>query len=77
MKLEDCRQIFEKYSNVKCNENSFTGSHADRQTEYRQSDDVKKLIVAFRNFASTPNNIILVLFLIILKFLLNYSYTDW
>ena len=32
--------------------------HAERQTEYRQSDDVTKLIVAFRNFANTPNNII-------------------
>jgi len=45
--------------------------HADRQTEYRQSDDVTKLIVALRNFANTPNNIILEHFVIFWNISLN------
>jgi len=50
------RQIFEKYSNIKFHGNPSSGAelfHADRQT------DVTKLTVAFRNFANTPNNMLM------------------
>jgi hypothetical protein len=46
MKLEFCRHIFEKYSNVKFHENP--SILTDGRT------DVTKLIVAFRNFAKAP-----------------------
>ena len=59
VKLELIRQIFEKYSNVKFNENTFIGSRivlygrTDRETD-RQTDrqtDMMKLTVAFRKLA--------------------------
>jgi hypothetical protein len=48
MKHEFSQQIFEKISNIKFHQNPSTGSPADRQT------DMKKLKVAFRNFANAP-----------------------
>jgi len=49
MKLEFSRQIYEKYSSTKFNENSPSCStRTDGQT------DMMKLTVAFRNFANTP-----------------------
>jgi len=56
MKLEFSLQIFEKHSNIKFDENSFSGSQVvplgrtDRQTAE------KAVIVAFRGFASVPKN---------------------
>jgi len=54
MKLELSRQVFEKYSDIKINENPSIGGpdlfHAYRRTD-RQTD-MTKLIVAFRNFAN-------------------------
>jgi hypothetical protein len=43
----------------------------DKQAEYRQSDDITKLIrvVAFHSFANTQKKNVLVLFVIILKML--------
>ena len=50
MKLDFIGQIFEKYSNIKFHEN--------RSNESRivpsGLTDMKKLIVAFRNFANAP-----------------------
>jgi hypothetical protein len=54
MKLEFSRQIFEKYSNIKFQENPSNGAElflADGRT------DMTKLIVVFRNFANAPNNV--------------------
>jgi hypothetical protein len=58
MRLEFSRQILEKYSNIRFNEylsggirvvpRGRTDGRTDRQTE------MKKLIVAFRNFANAP-----------------------
>jgi hypothetical protein len=54
MKFEFYRQVFEKSSNIKFNENSSSGNRVvpcgltDRQTY------MTKLIVAFRNFENTP-----------------------
>ena len=53
MKLELYQQIFEKYSDIRFNENPSSGAellHADRQT------NMMKLIVAFRNFANALKN---------------------
>jgi hypothetical protein len=53
--LEFSRHIFEIYFNTKLNENLSSGSRfmwADGQIDRRT--DMRKLIVAFRNFASTP-----------------------
>jgi len=58
MKSEISRQIFEKYLNMKCRENSFYG----RQTVSRGrvegqrggQTDIVKLTVATRNFAKGP-----------------------
>jgi hypothetical protein len=60
MKLEFSRQIFEKYSNIKCEENRFIGSRVvpggltDGRTD-RQAY-MSKLTVVFRNFANAPKN---------------------
>jgi len=51
---EFSRQIFKKYSNIKCHENACSGrrvvpsGRTDRQTE------MTKLIVAFHNSANAP-----------------------
>jgi len=50
MKLEFFRQNFEKYSNIKFNENPASGS---RVTPCGRTD-MTMLIVAFRNFANAP-----------------------
>jgi hypothetical protein len=56
VKREFCRQIFEKYSNIKFHEIPSSESRAvpcgraDRQT------DMTKLIVALRNLAKAPKN---------------------
>jgi hypothetical protein len=65
MKLEFCLQTFEKYSNIKFNENPSSGSRAvpcglmdgrtDGQTD-RQTDMVQ-LIVAFCNCTNAPKRI--------------------
>jgi len=52
MKLEFRRQIFEKYANIKFQENPSSGS---RLFPCGQTD-VAKLIVAFRNFANATKN---------------------
>jgi hypothetical protein len=52
IKFEFPRQIFEKYSNIKFQENSFSGS---RLFSCGQTD-MAKLIVAFRNFANAAYN---------------------
>jgi hypothetical protein len=49
MKLEFYRHIFEKYSKYQISRKSI---HADGRTDGRT--DVTKLIVAFRNFAKSP-----------------------
>jgi hypothetical protein len=50
MKLEFSRQIFEKTINIKFYETPFSGS---RVVPYGRTD-IKKLTVAFRNFAKAP-----------------------
>jgi len=53
MKIEFSRQIFEKSSTTKFNENPFVGNelfHVDRWA------DMTKLIAAFRNFVNAPKN---------------------
>jgi len=55
MRLEISREFFEKHTFVKFLENGPVGSelfHSDRRT-----DDMTKLIIAFRNFANPPNNL--------------------
>ena len=52
MKLEFSRQIFVKSSIIKFNQDSSSGS---RVVPCGRTD-IKKLIVAFRNFANGPNN---------------------
>ena len=60
MELESCRQIFEKYSSIELNENSFTGrqdvpcGRKERQTDWQT--DITKLIVTFWNFVNVPQN---------------------
>ena len=63
IKLQFCRQILRKYSNTKLHDNPSSGSRvipcerADGRTD-RQTDrqtEMTKLIVAFRNFAKSPN----------------------
>ena len=50
MKHEFSRQIFEKYSNTKFNENPFSGN---RVVWFGQTDG-HELIIVFRNFADAP-----------------------
>jgi len=51
-KLEFCRQIFEKYSNIKFHRNPSIGS---RIVPCRRMD-MTNVIVAFRNIANAPKN---------------------
>ena len=51
MRHEHSRQIFEKYSKIKFNENHFSGSPV-----IRGWTDMK-LIIAFRNFANKHKNV--------------------
>jgi hypothetical protein len=52
MKLEIPWQIFEKYTNIKFNENPSGGS----QVFPCGGTDIRKLIVTFRNFTKAPKN---------------------
>jgi hypothetical protein len=60
MKLEFSQQIFEKFLNIKFNQNPSGRSRVapcgrkDRQTD-RQTDTTK-LVVGFRNFANAPED---------------------
>jgi hypothetical protein len=59
MKLEFSRQIFEKYSNIKYDENPSSDS---RVVPYGRKDgkaDIMKLTVDFRNFANVPKKVTL------------------
>ena len=70
MKLEFSRQIFDKSSNIKFNENPSSGN---RDVPCRQTDgrtDMTKLIAAFLNFADARRNyyyLNLLIFLVKLK----------
>jgi hypothetical protein len=56
LKLELPWQIFEKYSNIKFNENLSSGSRVVPFGETDGRADMTKLIVAFHNFANAPKN---------------------
>ena len=49
-------QIFEKYSNSKFHENLAGESRVVSRVRMEGQTDMKKLIVAFRNFANSPKN---------------------
>jgi hypothetical protein len=53
MKLEFSRQVFDKYSGIKFNENPSSGSQV---IPYRWTDRMTNLIVAFCNFANAPKH---------------------
>jgi len=55
MKLEFCRQCFEKYSNIKYHKNPSSGSRVVPCGQTDGQTDITKLIVAFRDFANAPN----------------------
>ena len=57
MKLEFCRQIFEKLSNIEFHENSSSVSCIVLCGEMNGETDLTKLTVAFRNFANAPKNV--------------------
>jgi len=61
MKLEFSRQIFEKSSNSKFNENPFSGSQVVPCGRTERRAYMTKVIVAFPNFANAPKNRIPVL----------------
>jgi len=51
------RQIFQKYPNMKFDENPSCGSRADKCSWTDGKTDTTELIVAFGNFANSPNNV--------------------
>ena len=57
IELEFCRQVFQKCSNIKFQDNPFGGNRvvSCRQTDGRT--DITKLIVASRNFANAPSKV--------------------
>jgi len=55
-KLGFYRQTFEKYLNIKCHENPSSGSRVVSCGRTDGQTDITKLRVAFRNFATAPNN---------------------
>jgi hypothetical protein len=56
MKLEFCRQMFEKCSNIKFRENASCGSRVVPCGQTEGQTDKMKLIVAFRNSANATKN---------------------
>jgi len=54
MKVEFSRQIFEKYSNNRFNDDAYSGSRVVPCGPTDGQTDKGKLIVAFRNFANAP-----------------------
>jgi hypothetical protein len=50
------RHVFENYSNIKYHENLSSGSRVVPCGQTDRQTDVKKLIVAFRNFLNAPKN---------------------
>ena len=60
MKLEFSRQIFEKYSGIKFNQNPPSGSRVGPREQTDESTDrqtyMAKQIVDFRNFANAPKS---------------------
>ena len=54
MKTEFSRQILEKYSNIKFHENPSSRVVPSGKKDVQR--DMKKLTVAFRNFANAPKN---------------------
>jgi hypothetical protein len=54
MKLEFFRQVFEKYSDIKCNENPSSGSGIVSRRQTDGHADLTNLIVAYNNFANAP-----------------------
>jgi hypothetical protein len=59
MKLELFRQIFEKYSNIKLQENPRSKNRDVPCGRTYTQTDMTKLIVAFRNFSNEPKNAVL------------------
>jgi hypothetical protein len=57
MKLAFSRQIFEESSNIKFNQNPFSRSRFVPCVRTDGQTNMKKLIVAFRNFANAPKNL--------------------
>ena len=56
IKLEFSRQIFEKVSNIKFNQNSFSGSRVISCEQINERTDMTKLMVAFCNFGQANKN---------------------
>jgi hypothetical protein len=56
MTLEFCRKILGKYSNIKFQENSSSGSRVVPCGRTDGQTDLTKLIVTLRNFANAPKN---------------------
>jgi len=53
MKHEFSSQIFENYSDMKFNENTYSGSRVVSCGQTGREKNITKLIVAFRTFAKT------------------------
>ena len=54
MRPEFSRQILEKYSKIKFNENPSRGARVVPHQRTDGETEMRKLIVAFRNFANAP-----------------------
>jgi len=54
MNLELFRQVFEKYSDIKCNVNPSSGSGIVSCRKTDGHADLTNLIVAYHNFANAP-----------------------
>ena len=55
MKLEFCRQSFEKFSNIKLHENPFIESRVVSRERRDGRTNMTKLIITFHNYANAPN----------------------
>jgi hypothetical protein len=54
MKLVVCRQIFEKFSNIKVQENTYSKSRIVPCGRTNRQTGMTKLIVTFRSFVNAP-----------------------
>ena len=56
MKVGISRQIFEKVPNIKFYQNASSGGRVFPCGQIDGRTDIKKIMVAFRNFANAPKN---------------------
>ena len=71
VKFEFSRQFFEKYSNIKFHENSFSDSRVVPCGQTDRRTDMAKLIVVVCSFSNAPSDPLIIIIIIIIIIIVN------